>query len=260
MCSSDLAPPSAERWIDELLRIPLPCDLAAASLAFLVRQGNDAEIQTWHALFADRDPKQRDRLLVQAHATPPPAHQVGLERLLARCAALPLTERSSLRRMAHRIVLADGHLSLVESWRCLLLDHLLGLAHESVLRETHGHSLEQCADAIHAVSAALAWQHRDAPVDATVLARRWCRAASLALQLAPPQDAPDAAPSLAALKLAMRRLARLAPMRRPLLLKTWVALVGADEQPATQALWDSLRCICLLIDTPMPPDVQARFA
>ena len=60
--------------------------------------------------------------------------------------------------------------------------------------------------------------------------------------------------------MAMRRLARLTPMRRPQLLKTWVALVGADEQAPAQALWDSLRCICLLIDTPLPPEVQARFA
>jgi len=253
-------PALTSHWIDDLLQIPLPFDLAAASLSLLVRPGNQAEIQAWHLLFADRDRPQRDRLLAQAHTMPPSAHQIGLERLLTRCAALPLAERSSLRRMAHRIVLADGQLSLAELWRCLLLDHVLDLAHESVLRETHGQSLEQCADAIHTISAALAWQHRDAPVDATVLARRWSRAASLALELKPPLAAADAPPSLAALTMAMRRLARLTPMRRPQLLKTWVALVGADEQAPAQALWDSLRCICLLIDTPLPPEVQARFA
>lgn len=252
-------PAATSDWIDDLLQIPLPFDLAAASLSLLVRPGNDAEIQAWRALFADRNRPQPDRLLAQAHAMPPSARQSGLERLLTRCAALPLAERSGLRRMAHRIVLADGQLSLAELWRCLLLDHVLDLAHESVLRETHALSLEQCADAIHTISAALAWQHRATPVDAKVLARRWSRATCLALELKPPQAAGGVAPSLAALTMAMRRLARLAPMRRPQLLKTWVTLVGADEQAPAQDLWGSLRCICLLIDTPMPPDVQARF-
>jgi Zn-dependent protease with chaperone function len=258
---ADAASAPATDWIDDLLQVPLPFDLAAASLSLLVRPGNDAEIQAWRGLFADRDRPQLDRLLAQAHAMPPSVHQVGLERLLTRCAALPLAERRSLRKMAHRIVLADGQLSLAELWRCLFLDHVLDLAHESVLRETHAQSLAQCADAIHTISAALAWQHRDVPADATVLARRWRRAASLALALAPPtQAAGDRAPSLAALTMAMRRLARLAPMRRPQLLKTWVALVGHDEQAPEQAMWDSLRCICLLIDTPLPPEVQSGFA
>ncbi len=67
------------------------------------------------------------------------------ERLLTRCAALPWAERRLMRRHAHDIVRADGRLSLVELWRFLLLDHVLDLDHESVLRETHVLSLPACA-------------------------------------------------------------------------------------------------------------------
>ncbi len=262
------APPSAQpepavpaqvNWIDDFLQIALPFDLTPATLAFLVRAGNEAELQAWHGLFDELQLPRRERLMAQVQALAPAAHQLGLERLLTRCSALPMAERTTLRHQAHRIVLADGHLSLLELWRCLLLDHVLALARESMLRETHVLTLESCAAAIHVVTTALAWQHRDGPGDAQALAQQWRDAISAALSLAPPAPAGVAPPSLGALTAAMRQLAQLAPMRRPQLLKTWCALLLADPLPAAQPLWNSLRCICLLIDTPLPPEVQARY-
>ncbi len=248
-------------FVDDLLQLPWPADLAPATLAMLVRAGDGAGAQAWQALFADRDPARLAHLAAGLQAVPATQQLPGFERLLTRCAALPLAERESLRRQAHRIVLADGQLSLVEIWRCLLLDHVLGLARESVLRETHARSLAQCASAIHVIGATLAWQQRDVPAQAAALAEQWCRQASTALEIGPaPVRLGNAAPVLAAIDSAMQQLARLAPMRRPQLLKTWYALVRDDPQPTPQGVWDSLRCICLLIDTPLPPDVQARFA
>lgn len=246
-------------WIDELLQIALPFDLTPATLAFLVRADNAAELQAWHALFDELQLQRRERLIAQVQALAPAAHQLGLERLLTRCSALPLAERTALRQQAHRIVLADGHLSLLELWRCLLLDHVLALARESTLRETHVLTLQACAEAIHGVTAALAWQHRNTPGEAQALAQQWQGGIGAALALMPAARVAVTAPSLAALKAAMRQLVRLAPMRRPQLLKAWCAMLQADPQPASQPLWNSLRCICLLIDTPLPPDVQARY-
>ncbi|MEP6971095.1 MAG: M48 family metalloprotease, partial [Betaproteobacteria bacterium] len=200
-----LAPPSAtagtsvppSNWVDELLQIALPFDLAPATLALLVRTGNDAELQTWHRLFGELRAQSRDRLMAQAQALTPAAHQLGLERLLTRCLALPLAERKELRFNAHRIVMADGRLSLLELWRCLLLDHVLDLAHESMLRETDVRTLQSCATAIDVVSAALAWQHRDNHGGAAAaLARQWRDAARLGLDLAPASSGAEAAPSL----------------------------------------------------------------
>lgn len=254
-------PPSQPGFVNDLLQLPWPADLVPATLAMLVRTGDGAGAQAWQALFADRDPGRLGRVAAGLQAVPASQQLPGFERLLTRCAALPLAEREALRRQAHRVVLADGQLSLVEIWRCLLLDHVLGLARESVLRETHALSPAQCAGAIHVIGVTLAWQQRDTPAQAAVLAAQWSRQASAALEITPaPATLGDAAPVPAAIDIAMRQLARLAPMRRPQLLKTWCALVRDDLRPAPQGVWDSLRCICLLIDTPLPPDVQARFA
>jgi hypothetical protein len=247
-------------WIDDFLQIALPFDLTPATLAFLVRAGNAAELQAWHGLFGELQLQRRERLMAQVQALAPAAHQLGLERMLTRCAALPMAERTTLRQQAHRIVMADGHLSLLELWRCLLLDHMLALSRESTLRETHVLTLQTCAAAVHVVTTALAWQHRNGPGDAQALALQWRSDISAALGLAPAVSAGVTAPSLGALTAAMRQLAQLAPMRRPQLLKAWCALLQADPRPAAQPLWNSLRCICLLVDTPLPPEVQAQYA
>ena len=226
-------------WIDDLLQIALPFDLTPATLAFLVRAGNDAELQAWHGLFAELQTPRRDRLLAQvAGLGAGGASARARAPADALCRACRWPSARALRHQAHRIVLADGHLSLLELWRCLLLDHVLDLAHESVLRETHVLSLEPCAAAIHVVS------------DGAGLAapRRARRRAGAGTAVAPMPSAlalePGAAtraagvapPSLGALTAAMRQLAQLAPMRRPQLLKTWCALVRRRSRwPAAQA-------------------------
>jgi len=257
--SSTLGKGMPAEWLDAMLQWPFPPDLAATTLAFLLPSGDAPQMQVWRDLFGRHAPAGLDRLVRQVQALGPSSHLPAFERLLTRCAALPLADRRRMRQQAHQIVRADGRLSLVELWRCLLLDHVLDLAHESVLRETHALSLSACAAAIGSVTGVLAWQHGDAGADAAALARSWRQATDLALELAPQAGMDDTPPTLAALRVAMRQLARLAPMRRPHLLKTWCALVSGDASAAAQPVWDSLRCICLLIDTPLPPQVQARF-
>jgi Zn-dependent protease with chaperone function len=266
--SSVATPPSASvetqraaQWLDTLLQWPFPPDLAATTLAFVLAPGGGPQTEVWRTLFRDLAPAEQERLLDQVLAVPPSGHLPAFERLLTRCAALPAAERQALRQQAGRIVRADGRLSPLELWRCLLLDHLLDhvldLAHDSVLRETHVLSLADCAKAIATVTDLLAWQAGAA--DAATRTMHWRQATERELALALPTGRGDAPPTADELRAAMRRLARLAPMRRPHLLKTWCALVAADERPAAQAVWDSLRCICLLIDTPLPPQLQAQF-
>lgn len=246
-------------WLDAMLQWPFPPDLAASTLAFLLPPGDAPQTKVWRDMFGRHAPAGLDRLVRQVQALEPSSHLPAFERLLTRCAAMPLAERHSLRRQAHQIVRADGRLSLVELWRCLLLDHVLGLAHESVLRETHALSLQACAGAIHTVTDVLAWQYGDPGADAAALARHWRLATDLALELVPRAGVAVTPLTSVALRAAMQQLARLAPMRRPHLLKTWCALVSGDVRPTTRPVWESLRCICLLIDTPLPPQVQARF-
>ncbi len=246
-------------WLDVMLQLPFAPDLAAATLAFLLAPGDAPQTRVWRELFGHHAPAELDRLLRQRQALEPSSRLPAFERLLTRCAALALAQRRQLRRQAHHIVRADGRLSLIELWSCLLLDHVLELARESVLRETHALSLSACAGAIGTITDVLAWQHGESGTDAAALARHWRQATDLALELVPQAGNNDTPPTSAALRAAMRQLARLAPMRRPHLLKTWCALVSSDARAPAQPVWDSLRCICLLIDTPLPPQVQARF-
>ncbi len=257
--ASRLEQSGAIDWLDAMLQWPFPPDLAATTLAFLLPSGDTPQTQVWCELFGRHAPAGLDRLLLQVQSLGPSSQLPAFERLLTRCAALPLGERRQLRQQAHDIVRANGRLSLVELWRCLLLDHVLALAHASVLRETHSLSLSACAGAIRTITDVLAWQQGDSGADASALARHWRQTSDLALDIAPQVAVADAPPTSAALHAAMRQLSQLAPMRRPLLLKTWCSLVTGDIKPPAQPVWDSLRCICLLIDTPLPPQVQARF-
>ena len=245
--------------LDALLQLPFPPDLVPTTLAFLLAPGDAPQAHVWCDLFRRHAPAGPKGLMSQVQELAPSSQLPVFERLLTRCAALPWAERRLMRRHAHDIVRADGRLSLVELWRFLLLDHVLDLDHESVLRETHVLSLRECAGAIGTVTGVLAWQHGEAGTGAAALARNWRLATDSALELAPPSGKTDTSPTSAGVRAAMRQLARLAPMSRPHLLKTWCALVSGDVRPAQQPIWDSLRCICLLIDTPLPPQVQARF-
>ncbi len=256
-------PPSGQGastdWLHAMLQWPFPQELAATTLAFLLPPGDVPQTQVWCDLFGRRAPAGPYRLVRQVQALAPSSHLPAFERLLTRCAALPLAERRLLRRQAHDIVRADGRLSLRELWRCLLLDHVLELARESVLRETHVLSLGACAAAIGTITDVLAWQQGADGAEAAALARNWRQATERALELPPQAGLADTPPTSAALRVALRQLARLTPMRRPLLLKTWCALVSGETRMAARPVWDSLRCICVLIDTPLPPQVQARF-
>jgi hypothetical protein len=48
-------------------------------------------------------------------------------------------------------------------------------------------------------------------------------------------------------------------MLRPQPMKAWCALALQGSSPAPQPLVDALRTVCILIDTPMPPRLQASY-
>ncbi len=247
--------PPQPTWPDDLLSIAWPHDLVPATLAFLVPAPDGPEHRAWRTVCAAPDDGRPAAVLRQAWALPANARQAGFERLLTRCASLPLPERTQLRRHAHRIVGSDGRLVFSEIWHCLLLDHVLALHHESVLRETHALSLAACAPAIAVLTGVLATQAGAGTAERDDTVARWCATLATALEL----DAvptPAAAPTLPAITGAVHRLACLSWMLRPQLMKAWCTLVlgpPAGAARASQELADALRTLCILIDTPMPP-------
>ncbi len=248
----------AGAWLDDLLAITWPADLVPITLAFLVPADGGDEQQVWRTLVADAGASRQDFLLGQVWRLPMCEHQVGFERLLTRCASLPRAQRQQLRAHAHRIVRADGKLGLSEMWHCFLLDHVLAFRHESVLRETHCLSLQDCASDVALLTDVLAAQHFHGQPDAAAMQAQWRVAVQSVLALdGLPGD--RTTPSLAAVTGAVRQLARLSWMRRPQLLKAWCAVILPDGAAVPQPVCDALRTLCFLIDTPMPPQLQAAY-
>lgn len=64
--------------------------------------------------------------------------------------------------------------------------------------------------------------------------------------------------SFSALDTSIRRLARLGALHQPALVKQWCQ-PGSLTGKAAQPLADALRCLCLLIGSPMPPALLACF-
>lgn len=255
------APSSPADWLEDLLSIAWPHDLAPATLAFLVPGEGSPEHRAWCALFAPSDSGRARHLLAQAWSLPASRHQAAFERLLTRCVSLPPSERAQLRRHAHQIVRADGRLGFAEIWHCLLLDHMLEQRHESVLRETHYLTLQDCASAIVTLTDLLVTQRRVGQADLASLRKRWRGEMAIALELESFETS-VAGLALPVVERATQRLARLSWMLRPRVMKAWCAMALRDEPPnlqSAQSIADALRALCILVDTPMPPQLQARY-
>lgn len=249
--SAQPEPAQQTPWLDDMLSIAWPYDLVPATLAFLVPAADGPEYQAWCALFAQPGLRRPDHVLRQAWALPVSERQAAFERLLTRCASLPLPERAQLRRQAHRIVRADGRLVFAEIWHWLLLEHVLELRHESVLRETHYLSLQDCVASIVCLTDLLAAQRFAGQADLPTRQQTWRADIGAALQLGQ-LPAPSGPPALPAIAAAVRQLARLSWMVRPQLIKAWCALAWHGPAQPPQAIVDALRTLCILIDTPMP--------
>ncbi len=250
--------PQQVAWLDDMLAIAWPHDLVAATLAFLVPSDTDSAYAVWLSLCARPDATSPEFVLRQAWSLPANMRQDGFERLLTRCASLPPADRSKLRHQAHQIVRADGRLDAAELWHCLLLDHVLAPRRISIVREADYLSLETCAAAIAGVTDILAAQRYRGHADAAPIRAAWRVALCADLGLPACTDAP-ALVSWSAVVHAVGQLARLSWMLRPRLMKAWCVLVLDDRSPMPLVVADALRTLCILIDTPMPPALQARY-
>ena len=186
---------------------------------------------------------------VQALQSLPPARQLPwFERLAACAGSLPAQRRATLLRRGRNLVQADGRVSLGEYLRLRVLQRELALGDAPSAHDPMQHTLAQVADDVAAVTADLA----------TLLApherRPWADGVLSGLGLPP---LPPAASAPRDLNAALDRLALLARVQRPALLKAWLATPPAAPMPDpfAQALW----CLCRLIDTPMPPELAHRF-
>ncbi|HEY0885724.1 MAG TPA: hypothetical protein VGE20_10605, partial [Ramlibacter sp.] len=236
-----------EALLFELSDATAPGPLHAAVLACLVPQHSVAEIQAWRR--AVRDHTADERLLEAVQSLPPRRRLPWFERLLRLAAALPAPKRAALVRDAQAVAQADGRLSLAEYLEGSVLRHQLGVHGERLSAERRSLTLAELAQPVAVVSRALATALTGE------LRAGWLQSVSAGLRLPPAGERPM--PSGGELAAALDRLALLGRMERPALVKQWIA--GQPLAGWPQGAYDALRCLCLLIDTPLPPTLAAQF-
>ena len=230
-----------------LPQIAIPEQLRAALLACLIPPQVDAalELAAWRQRVGSSAASLR--VLEEVRALPPRRRQPCFEHLLGSAASLPAADRTALLRDALAIVQADGRLSLHEYLQAQVLHRQLSARRERPI-EHRRLALADLAGPVLAVTRALA---SFAPAGD---GQAWAQAVLAGLGLAAARDA--GAPSMADLNAAIARLALLDRMQRPALVKAWLE-TGAVQWPDGFA--DAVRCMCLLIDTPLPPKLADCF-
>jgi hypothetical protein len=236
-----------EALLFELSAAATPDGLQAAVLACLVPPQSAREAQAWRQ--AAPQAAAHERGLRQEQALSPRRRLPWFERLLRLAAALPAPRRAALVRGAQSLGAADGRISLAEYLEGRVLQHQLGMGGERLVAERRALRLAEVAQPVAMVSRALA----------TTLPREqrahWLAPVRAQLRLPLVGELPM--PSGRQLAAALDRLALLGRMERPALVKQWIA--GQPPAGWPQGAYDALRCLCLLIDTPLPPSLAAQF-
>ena len=246
--SAAAAPTSApEALLLDLSGDTMPEALHAAVLACLVPPHSMPEVQAWRRAVPQAAAHQR--VLQAVHSLAPRRRLPWFERLLRLAAALPAGQRAALVRDARALAQADGRVSLAEYLEGRVLQHQLGVHGEPLSAERRSLTLAELAQPAAAVSRALATSLPH------VQRAGWLQSVLAGLRLSPVGALP--VPSGAELAAALDRLARLGRMERPALVKQWIAAQPVAGWP--QGAYDALRCLCLLIDTPLPPPLAAQF-
>jgi Zn-dependent protease with chaperone function len=225
----------------ELSALSPPDVVAAAVLACLLPQpAPPAQLQAWRRLATGGSA----HLVAAMQSLSALQRQPVFERALACARELPPPARAALLQSARELVQAGGGVSLGEWLQLAVLQAQLAPREPAPASRL---AIAELAPSIHAVTLDLATL-LPAPQRAG-----WIAAVRRSLAL-PPSVADAADPR--GLAGALDRLRLLAPVQRPALLKAWVA---ADASlPANLA--QALACLCLLIDTPAPPELLARTA
>lgn len=226
-----------------------PWQLHAAVLACLVPRGSEsrAELAAWRRSVGSAAGSLRELQAVQAL---PPRHRLPrFEQLLRESAALAPSLRAALRHDALAVVQADGRLSLHEYLQARVLQRHLSGRREHPAFESRHLPIGDMAGPILTVTWALA------SLLAAADRLPWTQAVCRGLGIPAPLE--RTATGLRELDPAIERLARLGRMHRPALAKQW--LEACEGRLVPQSMADAMRCLCLLIDTPLPPALSAHF-
>lgn len=245
--------------IDRLGRVHGPGGMKSALLAFLLVSDQPGRMRAW---------REETSLVGEAENIRTDVEQLGgttrlpwFELLLARLGGAPLPDRQELLRSARRVLTA-AHPGLP-------IDRLLWLAMRRHFGENPFGMVHAPADADIAQLPASDMLHvarytahlaRMVPSDDTDVGQRWY-AGVMGRWLAPAAMPAWHRPDVDELVRALTGLQALSWMQRPQLVRAWVseALPSGRPGPLPQTAADALRLSCLLLDSPMPPELARQY-
>jgi len=240
-------------------RVHGPGGMKAALLAMLLVPDQPGRIRAW---------REETSLVGEAETIRTDVERLGatvrlpwFELLLARLGGTPLHDRQELLRAARRVLTA-AHPGLP-------IDRLLWLAMRRHFGENPYALVHAPAEAEIAQLPPADMRHvadytahlaRMVPSDDPAAGQRWY-AAVLGRWLAPAAIPAWHRPDVDAFVHALTGLQALSWMQRPQLVRAWVAeaLPTGRPGPLPPAAADALRLTCLLLDTPIPPELARQY-
>lgn len=264
--STSLPPPrplsdDAEREaLDRLGRVHGPGELRAVLLALIATPGSQRERRAWRD--ETRGLSTADALREEVKKLGPAARLPWMEQVFKRLARSPLQDRQAIVEAARRVMAADGQVRPIDRLHWLALRHRLGEARPPSPNARASNDLAELPEStLLQVARLTAFLARLVPDGGDAAAgeawyqavmARWVQGAVL-----PPAESPDAD----ALAHALLDVQDLPWMLRPVLVRAWIeaALAASPMNRLGDGAADALRLACLLLDSPLPPELARHY-
>jgi hypothetical protein len=258
---SSAQPSNAElEALQRLDRVRGAAGMKAALLALLIVPNQPARVRAWGEETAPL--AEAEQIRIDTETLGGTCRLPWFELLLARLGGLPLTDRQDLLHSARRL--------LTTARPALPIDRLMWLAMRRHFGENPFGPVHAPADAeiaalppadlAHVVryTAHLARMVPSGQPDEA--GQRWYRGV-LSRWFQPDTLPAWQRPDVDELVRALNGLQALSWMQRPLLVRAWVteALPAGRPGPLAQVAADALRLSCLLMDSPLPPELSRQY-
>jgi hypothetical protein len=242
-----------------LERVHGPGGMKAALLALLLVPEQPSRVRAWREETALIGEAENIRIDVErlGGATRLP----WFELLLARLGGTPLADRQELLRSARRVLTAAHPGLPIDRLMWLAMRRHFGENTHAMVHAPADADIAQLppSDMLH-VAQYTAHLARMVPSDDADAGQRWYHAV-MARWLAPAAIPGWHRPDVDALVHALTGLQALSWMQRPQLVRAWVgeAIPPGRPGPLPQTAADALRLSCLLMDSPMPPELARQY-
>ena len=245
--------------IARLGRVHGPGEMRAVLLALIATPGSQRERRAWRD--ETRGLSTADALRDDVKKLGPAARLPWIEVLLARLARTPLLDRQVLVEAARRVQAADGQVRPIDRLHWFALRHRLGEPRPPAPGSSASNDVAELSESmlmqVARFTAFLSRLVPDGELESgtawyQAVMKRWVRGA-----IVPAPELPDADEVAHALGVVQG----LPWMLRPVLVRAWLeaAIAQSPMDRLSDGAADALRLACLLLDSPLPPELARHY-